>query len=652
MAQGPHELTSLRAFVGRSFLEADNTLWHEIQEMLSALHPIGFRYEDAAEAQACLVSDKVKEGIARNDIYLGVLARRHQIHNTEGGRIQRCLKELFPKMKSTDQWTTSEWVVEEVGYAIGVGRPVIMLIEQGVVFPGSDLDGDTEWIPFSRGQVNKCQSRLTQMLAGLVAKQVVPLPRPQAAAASAIATETGGEEPTSASMGDRMAEIVELAKQGNTIDADERQGALIAELQDEDSKVFFASRLLRNRALVGDTQSLTNLKKILAESQHKYFPLINLAAYHEKFDHYDLAAETIISNLPSVDEKLRSTAVLEVGRLLCKAKRFDDAKKLLNDQVNVEVDEDRLSNLFVGLADVAKAVVDEKLETASLEKSLDLSPAAAHVRFRLAYLYGSQNQDELAAYHYQLIRGSRDRTSVHNNLGVTYAALGLKSAEISTFEAVADEYALAKANLADGYAERGFLRTAEDFARKALGSGDELAEARARYVLGEIQKKREDDEKAIAAIAEGTKPQRTFLIEYANAYMSKNGAKHLGTYVTRHGHIKFVLQGNVVTGTGSATRTLRGLGAIAGVLGGSSSAIEETIEISLSGELRGLAGTFKLHVKRRVGSDRPQNATETTYQGLFVVAEDEGRIKFLELDDKNKGSLSEAGRIQEARDIQ
>lgn len=62
----------LRAFIGRSFLPSDERVWTEIREVLDALAPLGFVYEDAKEAQPKAVSEKVRGGIDRNDVYIAI----------------------------------------------------------------------------------------------------------------------------------------------------------------------------------------------------------------------------------------------------------------------------------------------------------------------------------------------------------------------------------------------------------------------------------------------------------------------------------------------------------------------------------------------------------------------------------------------------
>jgi len=69
------------AFIGRSFDKKEEPLWNEIRKILDSLKPMGFSWEDAEEAQARPISDKVKERIERNDLFDNVQKMRHELKN-------------------------------------------------------------------------------------------------------------------------------------------------------------------------------------------------------------------------------------------------------------------------------------------------------------------------------------------------------------------------------------------------------------------------------------------------------------------------------------------------------------------------------------------------------------------------------------------
>src|SRR5258708_19542872 len=102
--------TRLRAFVGRSFAPEDKSLWHDVREILESFKRLGFAFEDAEEAQPKPISQKVKEGIDRSKMYIGILLRRrpffpppHPLTRTH------CIAQFFnpPPPPAATQWSTS-----------------------------------------------------------------------------------------------------------------------------------------------------------------------------------------------------------------------------------------------------------------------------------------------------------------------------------------------------------------------------------------------------------------------------------------------------------------------------------------------------------------------------------------------------------------
>jgi len=70
----------IKAFVGRSFLTEDEAVWNEIRRVLVSLRSFGLAFEDASEPQPRPISQKIREGIERNDLYLGIFTRRFPIY--------------------------------------------------------------------------------------------------------------------------------------------------------------------------------------------------------------------------------------------------------------------------------------------------------------------------------------------------------------------------------------------------------------------------------------------------------------------------------------------------------------------------------------------------------------------------------------------
>jgi hypothetical protein len=244
------------AFVGRSFSPTDDKLWFEIRRILESLRSMGFVFEDAQEAQARPISEKVRRGIARNDIYIGILSRRMPIE--ESSPEEFVLKRLRRALRSRTeecQWTSSEWVVQESGFALGLGKPVILMIERGVAFPTADLDADTEWIPFDRNALADCSLRFVQMISNLIAGRLSTpvMPSVAAPAAQEPTTQEGGEEPGRPI--DELSQALTLLNEKQFAQADELFESYLAKHQVKDPERL-RTLYLKRKCMKGDSSKV------------------------------------------------------------------------------------------------------------------------------------------------------------------------------------------------------------------------------------------------------------------------------------------------------------------------------------------------------------------------------------------------------------
>jgi len=68
------------------------------------------------------------------------------------------------KLEGKNAWTTSEWVLDEKAYAYGKGRKLVLLKEAEVESIGG-IQGDYEYLPFTRDSFHLALVRLIQLFA-------------------------------------------------------------------------------------------------------------------------------------------------------------------------------------------------------------------------------------------------------------------------------------------------------------------------------------------------------------------------------------------------------------------------------------------------------------------------------------------------------
>ncbi len=132
----------MKAFIGHSFNIKNAELIQDLKEFIESE---GIECISGEEAQNIPISQKVKQRIVECDLFIGIFTREKAIDSN-------------PK-----EYTTSGWVMQEAGFAIGQNKNLIFLVENGIrKFP--ELQGDLEIIYFNRESLNKAYIKLSQML--------------------------------------------------------------------------------------------------------------------------------------------------------------------------------------------------------------------------------------------------------------------------------------------------------------------------------------------------------------------------------------------------------------------------------------------------------------------------------------------------------
>jgi tetratricopeptide (TPR) repeat protein len=509
VSNGVPSVTRINAFVGRSFLEQDDALWNEIRKILESLRPIGFGFEDAKEAQLRPISEKVRQGIEHNDFYIGILTRRLPIQREENvsNTFRRVLSALRPP-KTLSQWTTSNWVIQESGFALGKGRKVLFLIEQGIEFPSTDLDADTEWIPFDRNAIPQCSNRLVAMISRLISETLPTVP-PSADVLPPQETNSP-EQPENMPPWLGFENVMALVKSEDFQKADEEfeKFMMLEPFRSDQSWRYFYLRL---KSVKGHMASLQQLRTVVQIDPQNADARTQLAIYYRHFKDHNQAAKIFMdgAEIASVDSK---PAMLRLAaQELAKDDQQEKAFKLIRDLITTLSDPAELGATYLCLAEVAKSQSDRELESAALERVLELNPSDPDIRFRIAYLYGEMGNRRLGLYHYNLRLDQGPDAISLNNLGVDYRVLELPGSEIAAFEKASEEDWLPKANLSHAYVDRGFLAKGEGLANEVLRSdADQISRERATGALNRISAIRSGEKQTIEKIMNEAKTEKSF----------------------------------------------------------------------------------------------------------------------------------------------
>jgi len=149
----------MKIFVGRSFDKNDENLYFAFRNYFESLENLNLQFISAENPALARISDKVVGKMEGCDLFVGILSKKKRY----------AFKSYFEYF-DIKKWSyaTSTWVIQESGYAFGKGLKVILLVEDGVDIPLSDIMGDTEKIIFTREKISECFPKLNHIFSNLV----------------------------------------------------------------------------------------------------------------------------------------------------------------------------------------------------------------------------------------------------------------------------------------------------------------------------------------------------------------------------------------------------------------------------------------------------------------------------------------------------
>ncbi len=636
----------ISAFVGRSFLPEDEPVWYEIRNILESLRPMGFKFEDAKEAQLRPISEKVRQGIERNDFYIGILTRRFPI--TDKPTKMTIVRRIFSDIQSVkipSGWTTSDWVVQESGFALGKGKKVLFLIEEGVNFPRSDLSADTEWISFDRSALSQCTNRLVSMIGNLIAEKLPAVP-PTVQVVSPE-SPTPEEQPVEPGPTGNFKQVMEYLEQGKLQQADEAFERFIESQPEDPLNRWFRYFYLRQKSIKGDPGSLEQLKSIVEGEPQNVQARVELARYYRAFKQHSAAARILIEGVEVSPGQSLPRLLRYAAEEFAKDNQHEKSIKTIADLLPLLTDPDEVRQTFLSLADIAKSQSNRELESAALERVLDLDPSDSTVRFRLAYLYSEMNKNGLSIYHYKLrLAQGRDDTAL-NNLGVAFQTLNLPGNEVETYESVSSDYWLARANLSHAYVDRGFLAEGDELALEVTRADcDETARNRATSALRRIATMRSTEKETEEKILAEAKAERTFRSAYAEAFGSPTVTPINGLFDTRHGRISFRQEGDRLLGQARIEEQIPEALDLLGLrLALPASARVKVKALNFDANIVGRSGRFKLEIQEQEGQGPFSFPKFSSVKGLVILANDGQSFEVLE-DQESKVTIYTATRVE------
>ena len=186
-------MSEVKAFVGHSFTEDDREIVEKFLRFFSTIAKTNdeFSWEHAEGAEPQRLDEKVMRLMEGKNTFIGICTRKEKVgHKTAFHDRVFWRKQVIVDRRDLF-WKTSDWIIQEIGYAKAKGLHLILLIEEGVRDPGG-LQGNVEYIPFARAHPEATHARILEMIA-TIARKIPDDPQKSSDVVPATAAEAEDE---------------------------------------------------------------------------------------------------------------------------------------------------------------------------------------------------------------------------------------------------------------------------------------------------------------------------------------------------------------------------------------------------------------------------------------------------------------------------
>ncbi len=522
-------MAEIKAFVAHSFRPEDKELIQIFIDHFDSLEGSlpGFSWDHALQAEATSVSGKVLAKIADKNVFIGICARYEYV--TPRQAAFRLPLKFFGFKAADIQWKTSDWLIQEIGLALGHKMKVIIFLEENVREPGG-LFGDDEYIRFTRTSPQASFDKLLQMLGTLMPKSISDTsavtakpvtsdqPKDQDESMPNLVPQLSWDQSDYDAAAFR-AIIQRDAEAASMIDSAYRESPL----SKGNALPVWEARIEWLKMTAYQAANFGKIKDAVKADPTNTKLLSYMASGYAKYGEHLLAADVYEqAGALEKDEARRVHLLIDAAKQYVEAGqkyRSDEIIEMLKPIVSK--DSKLKDDLLSYLKGQAEAEKDEHFQLAVMEEIVFLQPTSTDARFALAYQHSQAGNNDMALYHYDKIPIFARKSMTWNNLGAAYDEFGMsiKSVEVLVRSANENE-TLAMSNLGFKLLHSGFLKEAREQADRAVaiesyhGNVNELLkrlkeapeeeEAKLRETLGKVKEKAAFYRKAGQAVLKPT----------------------------------------------------------------------------------------------------------------------------------------------------
>jgi hypothetical protein len=628
-------MVEINAFVAHSYGENDRELIGIFTDYLQTLANSlpSFSWNHAKWAEPEPVSSKVLAKFEGRNVLIAICTPSEYAISFKAVSRIGALKFTILKPPGA-VLKTSDWILQEIGLAIGRGMKVILLLEDNLRNPGG-LFGDVECIRFSRKNPQASFTKLQQMLSAppkdgvaTAVAEAKPATSDKAKEAEAPETNWNPQADWTQSRYDRAAFRAIVANRDadalSTVDTAYRESPFANGI----ALAIWEARIEFLRMVAGQGSNFEKIKKAVRDHPKNSDLLHFLAAGYREFDQLEPAAHTYeeaAANSDKESDKLQYLAsaafyYAEAGQW----KRSHEIAEAL--KLNASNNLDAQYNLLAHLRDLARAEKNDILELAIMEQMVDLRPSDSSMRFALAYKHSQFGNSDMALHHYLRIPIFERDATTWNNLGVAYDSFDMPINAVSAYRASENENdTLAMCNL-------GFKLLGSGFLPEAQAEGDRSVAIKPHHenvpvLLKRLNEVSEEEKNKLTKTLENTKQKATFYRMLGECVLKSTPTKIAANWTSPEYALEAQMDGRSVRFFGTRQRPAN---ALAGLLsGGLASHVVYTERIEYSGQVRGRA--IFGQVKRVTDGQTPTLlALDNDVKTVMAFNEDHSEILVME----------------------
>lgn len=641
-------MSELKAFIGHSFAEDDKDVVHQFIDFFDHVKEMGieFSWEHAEPAEPKILSEKVLKLMEGKNLFIGICTAKELAITLDKLKKTRWDKHMLKAKDDEFARKTSDWIIQEIGVAIGKNMDVIILLEEGLRKPGG-LQGDLEYIGFNRDEPSKSFNKILEMLKALTPKKKIDHIAQMEVAEKKECEIVEEKRDESLELSDTWKkENYEYALCHSIARSDEEQEQKIIKAyleseegqKDPDREAFEALRFYF-RQLQGKGVYVKELKSLSNEHPENSMIAFYLGKAYEKYNDYDKAADQYEKSAKyAKNDEERLIRLCNAAVIRCKSGVSDAEDWLLNQArdsfASANNGEFRILSALKNIAELQDAK-DKYL--AYSERILDISPDEHDLRFSLAYKYSNLENNELSLFHYLLIPDADRSSTTWNNVGVAHSSLGIEGKAVDAYrKSEAMGGTLAMSNLAHKFVGAGFLKEAEEVCDRAVKI--ENYDKQVGTAITNIKKTKEEEKDKQKKVLQDIEKRRKFYIDFGKSCLKHLLKEHKGIWIGPECDLTIAIKEKNFIATGNyekkETSRVGLLGAL--YMGYPIGQKEKIVKVNIryEGIITGYGIEFKLYIEEE--GKKPYLPTAflafsgPSKEGLMIIADDTQKIRVYE----------------------